>query len=328
MAIGQAVRMFEDENRSDPYSRNVNRSIAVSVYYPINNVSGNGGAKKYLDLFAPAEETVLTMLSEMGVDSQHLQQLGTRVLLNEEPYNGSARPIILYSPAFGVVKDMYSYNIQPLVESGFVVVALGSTYESIITVFPDGTAFKQSEQVGSLESADFEGWYGLKETRVKDLLYVLDRLQLLHDNDPVLRGIFDLQSIGVIGHSLGGAAVLEAARRDQRIQAGVMLDPSFHLMCLEEEGALQTPFLVVRQEKTTFEQLEGVMSPAILEPFLAGVEQLKRVLERNMQIVSIRGADHMTFCDVPLHFNEVQIDEKHTRINSYVCSYMIERLRP
>ncbi|CAH1211088.1 hypothetical protein PAECIP111891_03682 [Paenibacillus allorhizoplanae] len=129
------------------------------------------GTKKYLDVFAPAEKTVLTMLSDMGVDPQHLKQLDTRILRNEEPYNGSARPVILYSPAFGVVKDMYFYNIQPLVESGFVVVAVGSTYESIITVFPDGIAVKQSEQVGSLESTDFEGWYGLKETRVKSNVF-------------------------------------------------------------------------------------------------------------------------------------------------------------
>ncbi|WP_157257029.1 MULTISPECIES: hypothetical protein [Paenibacillus] len=68
------------------------------------------------------------------------------------------------------------------------------------------------------------------------------------------------------------------------------------------------------------------MSPAILEHFLAGVEQLKRVSGRKRQIVSIKRADHMTFCDVPLHFNEAQIDEKHTVINSYVCSNMVERL--
>jgi hypothetical protein len=70
------------------------------------------------------------------------------------------------------------------------------------------------------------------------------------------------------------------------------------------------------------------MSPAILEPFLAGVEQLKRVSGRKLQIVSIKGADHMTFSDVPLHFNEAQIEEKHNRINSYVCSYLVERLKP
>lgn len=320
--IGRTVRVFLDETRNDPFTQEHQRSIVVSVYVPIQAEPCDAAA--YISLFEPAADQALDMLVEMGADRQHMRQLTTNTQpVVEGTLHGNALPVIIYAPAFGVVKDMYSYNVQRLVESGFIVIAVGSTHESIFTVFPDGTFVKQQAAVGSLEGSDFKGWKELLDVRVQDIAHVLARLSELNEQDPLLRGKLDLDAVGIIGHSLGGAAAMEVARTIPLVKVGVMMDASFHLLDLTQGDSISTPLLVIRQEKTTFEQLDGAMSPAILAPFLQGYARLHDACTgTHSSFVRVKGAYHMTFCDVPLHFNEANVWEKHEEINRLVCPFM------
>ena len=67
----------------------------------------------------------------------------------------------------------------------------------------------------------------MTELHAADLAFVLDRLEALDDETGPFAGRVDLSRIGVLGHSLGGAAAAELCRVDRRCDTGVNMDGLF-----------------------------------------------------------------------------------------------------
>ena len=61
---------------------------------------------------------------------------------------------------------------------------------------------------------------------IADMKFVLDQLQELNVNDPTgrFKGRFDMQKVGVAGHSLGGATAAQFCHDDPRCAAGIDID--------------------------------------------------------------------------------------------------------
>ncbi|MFD1908799.1 alpha/beta fold hydrolase [Paenibacillus rhizoplanae] len=108
-----------------------------------------------------------------------------------------------------------------------MVITISAPHESVFTVFPDGSYLKQAPEMAELASSDYTSWRRLLHNRVQSIHAVMDHLKMLNRSDTGLAGLFDLDKVAVLGHSLGGAASLEAAKQDHRIKAAVLLDPSF-----------------------------------------------------------------------------------------------------
>ncbi|MDF2719654.1 MAG: hypothetical protein K0R28_6579 [Paenibacillus sp.] len=328
MKAGRIIRELRDLSRPEPFGTESERSIAISIYYPIEAKLESTRTIGYADLFAPAADKALQAMSGMGVDPDHLKRMESGIYPDADPRRTSARfPVMLYCPAFGVVKDMYLYNVLQLVNDGFIVVAVGSTYESIFTVFPDGTFVPQSKQVSSIRNDDFAMWNGLLNARTADMRFVLDELERSNRTGDFARScdllsLFDLSRIGVIGHSLGGAAAVAALREDPRIRSAVLMDPSFHLIPEREGEPIAKPVLLMRQQLTSRDELQGRMSAELLEPFITGYEKLAASLSGLHSIVSIPGTGHMSFCDVPLHFKEADAETNHAAINRTMSVYL------
>lgn len=60
-------------------------------------------------------------------------------------------------------------------------------------------------------------------------------------------GLFDMNKIGIIGHSIGGATALDLTMEDDRIKVAILLDASMHLYIENEEKNNTVP-LVLRQK--------------------------------------------------------------------------------
>ncbi|TMV51465.1 hypothetical protein FE783_06715 [Paenibacillus mesophilus] len=330
MKAGRIIRELRDRSRPEPFGTESERSIVISIYYPIEAepVSESARTIGYADLFAPAADKALRTLSGMGVDPDHLKQMESGIIPDASPKRTLARlPVMLYSPAYGVVKDMYNYNILQLVNDGFIVVAVGSTHESIFTVFPDGRFLPQANEVSSIRNDDFAKWNELLNARTADLRFVLNELERLNRIEESacsceLQSLFDMSRIGVVGHSLGGAAAVAVLRNDPRIRCAVLMDPSFHLIPELDGGPITKPVLLMRQQLISRDELQGRMSAELLEPFITGYEKLASSLSGLRSIVSIPGTGHMSFCDVPLHFNEADAETNHAAINRTMSVFM------
>ncbi|REE67690.1 chlorophyllase-like protein [Paenibacillus taihuensis] len=285
MPIGCMKRLFTDAGRIDPFAGDGrSRRFMVSMYYP-------SAAAEQVDDGAAA---------------------------------AAAYPIVLLSPGFGVERDMYAFAVQKLAASGFVVLTVGATYESVSTVFPNGEEITQLPELANLQLTDWQGWNSLLDVRVQDLTFVLNQLDVLNELDPVLRGRLNVQQVGIVGHSLGGAAAYHVLDRHEsdRVKAGILLDPSLHLLG-SVRTKVHTPVLLMRQNASTYEMLlSSGWAESLASETIAGQRHLADVLTGYRCFVRVHGANHLTFSDVS--GAEAGLAEKHELIATAIADFMLE----
>ena len=123
-------------------------------------------------------------------------------------------PVVLFSPGFGVERELYAGLVEDLASHGYVVVAIDHPHDAGIVEFPDGHVVVPSSQMDITAALS---------VRVADTRFVLTELARL-DRCGFFAGRLDLGHVGMFGHSLGGAAAASTMLVDPRIDAGADLD--------------------------------------------------------------------------------------------------------
>jgi ketosteroid isomerase-like protein/pimeloyl-ACP methyl ester carboxylesterase len=234
--------------------------------------------------------------------------------------SGAPYPVVLYHHGYGGFTRVHTALIEDLVSRGFVVASVGHAYETPFLERPDGSLVRFGPEnpvyVGRLEEAHGETQEALKDRVVeaptteeqerayRELLaasplhqestrawaadgsFVLDRLAVLDESDGPLGGMVDLTRVGVVGHSLGGAAAGQAASEDARVIAGIDLD------------GFMFGDLIDRDTDAAF------MFVSAARPWAGvGGSALTLFFERHAgpaYLVRIDGFEHGTFSDLPL----------------------------
>jgi hypothetical protein len=143
-------------------------------------------------------------------------------------------PVLVFSPA-GLPPLVLAAILEEMASRGYVVAGINHTYESAITVFPDGRTVPMDAELmqpvlgplsGAPEAA-FQARSDIADDKAKDMRFVVDRLMELADQpkgSDRLAGRVDPSRLGSFGHSLGGDAALEHCRLDSRCLAAANLD--------------------------------------------------------------------------------------------------------
>lgn len=340
MSIGRIVKTAEQRDREEWYSDgDQHRRIVWSVYYPADPAWEAERASRFLELFEPNLDGAQQLLLEIGYDAELLKGFETGVY-NHAPIDFSKHslPVVLFSPGIGVDRDQYLYLVRSLVSAGYVVCTIGPVYDTIFTVFPGGEVIRQHERISTAAIQDFDLYRQFLTVRVQDVLFVLDELNRLNLEHSQLAGRLDLQRIGAVGHSLGGAAMLEAMMQDDRLGAGVLLDPSLHLLSVGEKLAagqqLATPCLLFRQHNSSLPLMTNAgMNPHLLQPTLQNQRQLWEYLSGTKSFVKLQDALHMSFTEVGYLFADssafhkgMPLEAAHQTIGSCVTSFFNEFL--
>jgi predicted dienelactone hydrolase len=213
-------------------------------------------------------------------------------------------PLLFFSHGLGEPRSLYTAFSQELASHGYVVVCIDHPYGGI-TVLPDGRLLTTE---GDPEAGNPDATPKMVEAWARDAAFVLGRMTSPTKTDSESLRRFarhiDLGRIGMTGHSLGGAAALEACRADSRFKA-----------CADIDGA---PFGKVTQE--------GVKSPTLVlrnQPIYSDEDLAKRgrtraqweemgrqgklmwdsMLPRTKDVplytVKIQGTGHMSYSDSP-----------------------------
>lgn len=260
MKIGRVLRVLEDKKRKETLVEgNDNRKVIISFYYPTTEGWENDRQAFYMDLYSPKEDEFIKKhkhmiaLQDDEEKENFLRNIKTNIYNNAPIREGrNTYPVILQSTGLGCPRDYMTFNIEALVNAGYVVFTIEHLYDSMLSVFPDGTIVTSVKNEFTQEEKD-----ELINIRRADILFVLDELKKLNEEDEVINNKLDLDKVGVIGHSLGGAAVFRASKCDSRIKATVLFDASLQFMDLTKEikanEKLYTPLLNFRRGSFDYE---------------------------------------------------------------------------
>ncbi|MFF8867481.1 alpha/beta hydrolase family protein [Streptomyces sp. NPDC015139] len=300
-AVGTRVVQWTDPRRpetftADPHDR---RTVVVQLWYPAQKSPVGTPRAQYLGRTEDEARTVSDALArEVGLPGflvDGVPHAHTHSVFNAPVADRGGRfPVVLFSPGSGGVRTQNTAWAEELASHGYVVAALDHPYDSAAVVLTNGrTLHAKTASTGDRDQDDklAVGWTAV---RAADLRFVLTRLDRPGRGETAgsLTGRLDTSRVAVTGHSMGGAAALQAARQDHRFDAVIDLDGYPHG---PTAPSLHQPTLALTQ----------AITPGT-DPHY--IPRLTKALKRNTTTsyrLTIPGAAHLTFMDAPLYLPPV-----------------------
>jgi dienelactone hydrolase len=158
----------------------------------------------------------------------------------------AAFPVVIMRPGGSALTADLTSLAEDLASHGYIVVGFDAPRRSSAVVFPDGRVVERAPEY-DLDEQPAGGAERLAEKLLimwtADTRFVVDQLHRLNAADPSGRfmGRLDLDRLGVVGHSLGGATALQFCHDDTRCKAGINMD-GIPFGSVVREG-LSQPFL-------------------------------------------------------------------------------------
>ena len=202
-------------------------------------------------------------------------------------------PVLFFSPGLSVPREQYTALSADLASRGFVVVALSVPYESSVSVLAGGRVVGQTIHPDVMGPPPHPALERLIEIRAADSRFVLDQFSRLTQVEPgsPLAGHLDLEHVGIVGHSIGGATAVSVMASDPRFKVGANLDGK--LFGTEPDARLHRPFLWIQSGGTqTTEYTRG------RDRFLARQGD-------GGTLLTIRQSAHMSFTDAPSYLTSL-----------------------
>ena len=255
-------------------------------------------------------------------------------------------PVLIYNPGGYHPPFSATFQTEFLASHGYVVVAIGHTGLTRIERFPDGYAYRPDAldpQLGDAEAA------GLTEVErfqlqvkryaqlmmpihMQDIRYVLDRLQALNETrGSRLYQRLDLERVGSLGWSLGGALSLQASRDEPRIKAAANLDGWLYTDV--PDTGTHRPIMQMHGSLGTFELYPG-QGAADRELSLVADSLVWRLYARtdaDWYDLTLVRATHGHFSDrtlfEPAHLRSMHPRLAHDIVNRYTLEFFDRHLR-
>uniref|UniRef100_UPI0035574F35 alpha/beta hydrolase family protein n=1 Tax=Streptomyces buecherae TaxID=2763006 RepID=UPI0035574F35 len=300
-AVGTRVMQWTDPRRpeiftADPHDR---RTVVAQLWYPAQKSPAGARRAQYLGRTEHEARTVADALARQvglpGFLIDGTPRARTRSVFNAPVAGGGGRfPVVLFSPGSGGVRTQNTAWAEELASHGYLVAALDHPYDSAAVVLTDGrTLHTKTTSTGDRDKDDklAADWTAVRSADLSFVLTQLDRLGRGEIAGP-LTGRLDTSRAAVTGHSMGGAAALQAARRNHRFDAVIDLDGYPHGPV---SPSLRQPTLALAQ----------AITPATDPRYMP---RLTRALKRNTATsyrLTIPGAAHLTFMDGPLYLPPV-----------------------
>ena len=294
--VGRVTYDWVDDTRLNPYApvAGTRQELAVWVWYPAAVTPSSQAAEYLPDYWIRAiEQHEGFVLSRLLSRDLRRVTAHSRRDADVSPQQ-LMYPVVILRAGGGALSSDYTSLAEDLTSHGYVVVSFDAPYRTVITAFPDGRVMERNAQ------GDFDRMpYAAAEkaaTRamgvwITDVKFVLDRLQELNANDPTgrFKGKLDLQKVGIVGHSLGGATAAQFCHDDARCKAGIDMDGIPFGSVVQE--SLHQPFLFILSDHRKEPGPEARMVEGKMESIYN-----KLPVGTRWQVM-IEGANHFTFSD-------------------------------
>ena len=272
-AVGTRTFLLVDESRIDEDSpiNNGYRTMSLQTWYPAE-LTGEEEPSTYLQSAIQKEMEELN--GPPAWFNGYLDQIKTHAYWNASVAPADDRfPVILYSPSGNA--SLHKILFEELASQGYVVVSISHPHWSNVLfddqgkVIPQGglseryiSWFQEADKPavrtaqGQINSVDDisvveRAQINLNRARpiaiselrqwAEDVGFVLEQLSEMNQPGRVFESQLDLNQVGVMGFSLGGATAGQFCATDARCQAGINVDGFMFGDILENN--LQAPFM-------------------------------------------------------------------------------------
>lgn len=283
--VGRVVYDWVDQTRQDPLAPVPrSRELSVWVWYPApHGLPGPSAA-----YVPPAWERVLRLGPLQSWLRTSPALIHPHAIANA-PVAGTHLPVLVFAPGLGLAAYDYTTLAEDLASHGYVVAGINPTY-STTAVLSGDRVIRSTSQGTADDGNDPREVRRLNVLWAADMVFVAHRLQAL-DQEP--SGRFDGRlvtgRIGFFGHSLGGAAAVEACQTDAECVGAVDIDGA--LWGVARMG-IGKPFLFLGHQGT-------LQDPSIRA-------ELRRVLQNvprgQGHVLTVQGTAHQNFTDRAVYF--------------------------
>ncbi|MFJ8621905.1 alpha/beta hydrolase family protein [Kitasatospora sp. NPDC093550] len=300
-AVGTRVVQWTDQGRPETFTADPDdrRTVVVQLWYPARKSPADTPRAQYLGRTEEEARTVSEALARgvglPGFLVDGVPRAHSHAVFDAPVDGGGGRfPVVLFSPGSGGVRTQNTAWAEELASHGYLVAALDHPYDSAAVLLTDGRTITTETSSSGDPDKDEELAAGWTAVRAADLGFVLGQLERLdrgEGSDP-LTGCLDTGRVAVTGHSMGGAAALQAARQDRRFRAVIDLDGYPHGPA---SPALVQPTLALTQAVT----------PGTDPRYLSRLTEALQAGSATSYRLTIPGAAHLTFMDGPLYLPPV-----------------------
>jgi len=292
-SVGTQVFQWTDSTRLEWFTQknpDDYRKIVVQVWYPSSDTKERD-SEPYIDNIVVRAETIGSAGGFPGWMAGHINLVKTNSFLNAKPdLTNFPYPVLVLSHGITGMRQIHSALIEELASHGFVVAALDHPYDCNLTLFKDGTsADYRSDITGHPDSVRIRRKQ--LNTRVADVRFLLDQLTEVN-RSLYFNGLMNLDRVGILGHSYGGATSIQASFEDKRFKSCLVLDSWMNpLPANILNSGITQPFLYLG--RPNWYDSDYPLSPNLVNIFV------KAFPENKFQFI-LKNSQHLDFCDAPL----------------------------
>ncbi|MBP1040151.1 dienelactone hydrolase family protein [Vagococcus sp. BWB3-3] len=343
--VGTLSYQWTDPNRLEdalPETKEP-RTIMVKVWYPTDETEGE--TAPYFEKSEPFSKSLKEVMGVPSFLTNDLKRVKTRSLASVSLSDDKQQyPVLVFSHGFMGYENQNTFQLEELASQGYVVVAINHTYQSVASIFLDGSVhyFDQRYQATDVTKM-FEKMDALNEIWLADSRFVLDKIEELNQQDPRFSNHLDLANIGMFGHSFGGATTLQALLVDDRVKAGINMDGALYGEERIPSTGLTKPFLQISADQS-IKPLEEYTDQELKAAGASRSEQaafLNEFQARNQSVpkngnywLVLKNSNHLSFSDFyllsPQLFGVVlnsDVRQTHQLVNHYTLDFFDHYLK-
>ena len=266
--------------------------LSVQVWYPAEPSTGRGRAP-----YDSAGAGLLSGARWVRTSATTDAALSSRL---------ARYPVLLSLPGWNGLRGENTTFVQDLASRGFVIAAIG--YDDPACAGVDISAGGAvATDIDFSSEATFEHTLAVAHEKINRVAEgasrVIDALQALDRADPAGRfgGRLDLNRLGVVGYSLGGAIAMQLCWRDKRVKAAVNVDGWLFDAALG--GWIKQPFMFISDD-TPAPSSADLYSPDPRRRYPAVLDEttdrrMKNAFAMHGGVrVTVLGSSHLDFSDV------------------------------
>ena len=352
--IGTASYQFVDKSRNELFGEDNNRKreIILQIWYP-TSPNGNQIFTSYVENTPELSNSLSKLFGYPSFIFSHFKYVKTNAVKEAKISNiRNNYPVLIYHPGLYDSRKFNTFQIEQLVSQGYIIVGIDNPGAVAITEFSDGrkieslpmnemkALIQQSIEdlpvIPKLNGVEMKD--GIIPYFAQDISFAIDCIQKINNYDSLnlLTHVIDTNKVGVLGVSLGGIVVAEAAAKDNRIKACLIMESPMTKYVMKY--GLKIPTMIMTRDAETMRierKKSGGWTENDIQQHLFTMTNTFERLPADGYFVQIPGMFHVDFLDVPVWIpygkyfgltGSIKTKEVHNIINTFSINFFDKEL--